>query len=261
MNSKQVCETVIRMLSVETGCEPDQLVDGKVHVVARVPERRSLPDHRGFNPHPGKISAVTLGTGAVISVDSAELGWADRTFAGISRDELFRGDYLYEFVRRRKPDDLTVLGPFPRFAAPLSAITNPVHSPGYSVQVMDIEADLVRDQTMIDRLLFPSALPPEPGLSGRPTVFAAIARRDGVIVGVAGVSKDSEFMYQIGIDVLPEHRGNGLSSAMTAAAARAAFEAGALPYYGTSSSNVLSMRTAVAAGLRPMWVEVITRPA
>ena len=75
------------------------------------------------------------------------------------------------------------------------------------------------------------------------------------------MSKDSEFMYQIGIAVLPEHRGNGLSTVMTAAAAHAAFEAGALPYYGASSSNILSMRTALAAGLRPMWTEVLTRPA
>lgn len=261
MNSKQVLETVVRMLSAETGCEPDHLSDGGVHIVARIPERRSLPDHRGFDPHPGRIAAVTLGTGAVISVDATDLEWAVQTFSGISRDELFRVEYLSGLVRRSKPDNLTIFGPFPRFAAPLSAIPEPEHSPGYSVRVVDIEASLAREQTMIDRRLFPNALFPEPDISGRPTVFAAISERGGRIVGVAGVSKDSAFMYQIGIDVLPGHRGNGLAPAMTAAVSRAVFEAGAMPYYGTSSSNVPSMRTALAAGLRPMWIEVLTRPA
>lgn len=249
------------MLCAETGCEPWQLSDGGLHVVARVPERRSSPDHRRFNPHPGRIAAVTLGTGAVISVDATDFEWARRTFTGLTRDELFRGEYLNEFVRHGEPDNLTVFGPFPRFAAPLSALTEPERSPGYSVRVVDIEAALVQDRTMIDRHIFPNALFPEPGVSGRPTIFAAIAEKNGRIVGVAGVSKDSEFMYQIGIDVLPGHRGNGLSPAMAAAVARAVFEAGALPYYGTSSSNLPSMRTALAAGLRPMWIEVLTRPA
>ena len=113
---------------------------------------------------------------------------------------------------------------------------------------------------MIDRRLYPNALHPEPGLSGRPTVLAAIAERKNEIVGVAGVSKDSEYMYQVGIDVQPEHRGNGLASSMTATVASAVFERGGLPYYGTSSSNVASMRAALAAGLRPTWVEVLTRP-
>lgn len=261
MNSRQVRETVMAMLSAETGCEPDQLTDGSVHVVTRVPGRRSMPQHRAFNPHPGRIGAVTLGTGAVISVEQEDLEWAQRTFRNAGRDEVFSDGLLAALIGRGRQLGLTVHGPYPRFTAPLSAITEPSHAPGYSVRVTDIECDLARNRTMIDRRLFPNSLFPGPGFSGRPTVLAAVAEQNGDVVGVAGLSKDSEFMYQIGIDVLPEHRGNGLAPAMTAAAARAVFAAGALPYYGTSSSNVPSMRTALAAGLRPTWVEVLTRPA
>ncbi len=261
MDASQVRRTVTDMLCAETGCEPDQLIDGNIHVVQRVPERRSWPAHRRFNPHPGRIAAVTLGTGAVISVEPEDVKWAKRTFATSSRDELFRGEMLAEFVKQGTQKGLTVHGPYPRFTAPASDLTNPEHSPGYSVQVVDIEAELASNPAMIDRAQFPNALFPELGVSGRPTVFAGVARKNGEIVGIAGVSKDSEFMYQIGIDVLPSHQGNGLAPAMTAAAARATFEAGALPYYATSSSNIASMRTALAAGLRPTWVEVLTRPA
>lgn len=167
---------------------------------------------------------------------------------------------LAEFVSHGAGRELTVHGPYPRFTAPLENISNPEHSPEYSVRVIDIEAELAVNPTMIDRTKFTNALSPVPGSSGRPTVFAAVAEISNEIVGVAGVSKDSEFMFQIGIDVLPEHQGNGLAPAMTASAARAVFGAGALPYYGTTSSNIASMRTALAAGLRPTWVEVLTRP-
>lgn len=260
MDSAQVRQTVVEMLCAETGCTSEQLTDGKIHVAARVEERKSWPAHRTFNPHPGRISAVTLGTGAVISVEPDELDWAHRTFKTLNRDELFRDQVLAEFIAQGARNGLTVHGPYPRFTAPLSSLTNLGYSPEYTVRVIDIASELSANPTMIDRTQFTNAIFPGPGVSERPTVFAAVAETRGKIVGMAGVSKDSEFMYQIGIDVLPEHRGNGLATAMTVAAARAAFDAGALPYYGTSSSNIASMRTAIAAGLRPTWVEVLTRP-
>lgn len=261
MDTQHARQTVIDMLCAETGCEPEQLTDGKIHVVARDPARRDLPEHRRFNPHPGRIGAVTLGTGTVISVDVEDLEWAQSTFTMGSRDELFRGEMLCEFVRHGAGRKLTVHGPYPRFTGAATDIANPEHSPDYTVRVTDIEADLAASRLTIDRSEFPNAVFLEPGLSGRPTVIGAIAERDRKVVGIAGVSKDSEFMYQIGIDVLPEHRGNNLAPSMTAAACRVVFDLGGLPYYATSSSNILSMRTALAAGLRPTWVEVLTRPA
>jgi hypothetical protein len=161
MNSNQVRETIIRMLPAESGCEPDQLSDGELLVVARVPERKSLPEHRAFNPHPGRITAVTLGTGAVVSVDTANLERADRPFTGLSRDELFSAENLNEFVRRGKSDNLTVFGPFPRFTASLSAVMEPEHSPDYSVRVIDIEAALKNDPTITNRQCFLYVLFPE----------------------------------------------------------------------------------------------------
>ncbi len=261
MYAAEVRQTVISMLTAETGCEVEQLSDGGIHVVARVPERRSWQEHRAFNPHPGRISAVTLGEGAVISVDAEDLDWARQTFTASSRDELFRDQMLVELVHHGAQKDLTVYGPYPRFTSPRANLIEPPYSPEYTVRVTDLETELSANPTMIDRTQYPNAVFRGPGVSGRPMVLAAVAELQGAIVGIAGASKDSEFMYQIGIDVLPRHRGNGLAPAITATAARAVFDAGALPYYGTSNANIPSMRTAIAAGLRPTWVEVLTRPA
>ncbi len=256
MDAAQVRQTVVDMIAAETGCQPEQLTGGGIHVVAREPERMSWPAHRSFNPHPGRIGAVTLGIGAIISVDQRDLNWAQKTFRTSDRDQM-----LAEFIKHGAERNLTVHGPYPRFTAPSNGITKPEYSPEYTVRVVDIESELASNPTMIDRAHFSNAISLEPNSSGRPTVFAAVAQAKSKIVGVAGVSKDSEFMYQIGIDILPDHRGCGLGPAMTAAASRAVFDVGALPYYGTTSSNIASMRTALAAGLRPTWVEVLTRPA
>ena len=43
-------------------------------------------------------------------------------------------------------------------------------------------------------------------------VLVALAKKNGQIVGMAGASTDCEKMWQIGIDVLPEHRNHGLAA-------------------------------------------------
>ena len=45
---------------------------------------------------------------------------------------------------------------------------------------------------------------------------------------------------------------------MTAALAAEALANEAVPYYGTTASNIPSMRVALSAGLRPGWVDAFT---
>jgi hypothetical protein len=44
----------------------------------------------------------------------------------------------------------------------------------------------------------------------RPDVAAAVARRAGRIIGIAGMSADSDALWQIGIVVVAEERGAGI---------------------------------------------------
>lgn len=105
-----------------------------------------------------------------------------------------------------------------------------------------------------------NAIYKDPTMTARPTMIAAIAEREGEVVGVCGASADSPYMWQLGIDVAPEHQGRGIAPALTSAVAEAALDERKLPYYGTSASNIPSMRTALAAGFKPTWVEVLSRP-
>jgi hypothetical protein len=91
-------------------------------------------------------------------------------------------------------------------------------------------------------------------------MIAVIAEREGEIVGV--------------VEHRPTHRSCGVwestwhrstrgeeSLALTSAVSEAVLDEGKLPCYGTSASNIPSMRTALAVGFKPTWVEVLSRPS
>lgn len=78
----------------------------------------------------------------------------------------------------------------------------------------------------------------------------------GKLVGFAGCSKDCESMWQIGIDVLPEYRRQGIATALTSNLALEIMERGKVPFYCAAWSNVKSVRNAILSGFRPAWVEL-----
>ena len=80
------------------------------------------------------------------------------------------------------------------------------------------------------------------------------------LVGLAGCSADCAHMWQIGIDVLPSHRRQGIAAALTNRLARETFARNKVPFYCAAWSNVRSVRNALASGFKPAWVELTARP-
>ena len=79
----------------------------------------------------------------------------------------------------------------------------------------------------------------------------------GELIGLAACSADCPEMWQIGIDVLPEYRQNGIASALTNRLARAILERGKVPFYAAAWANVRSVKNGLRSGFRPAW-SVIT---
>lgn len=90
-------------------------------------------------------------------------------------------------------------------------------------------------------------------------VLGVGAYYEGRLVGLAGCSADCEDMYQIGIDVLPEYRRQGIASALTCRLAVEILKLGKVPFYCTAWCNLKSARNAVKCGFRPAWVELTAR--
>ena len=81
------------------------------------------------------------------------------------------------------------------------------------------------------------------------------------LVGFAGASADGEEMWQIGIDVLPEYRRQGIASALTSGLAVEILERGKVPFYCCAWSNIASARNAVKSGFVPAWAEMTVKPS
>lgn len=84
---------------------------------------------------------------------------------------------------------------------------------------------------------------------------------DGKLIGLAGCSADCEKMWQIGVDVLPDHRKHGAAAALTSRLAIEILKRGHVPFYCCAWSNIASARNAIKCGFRPAWVEMTVKPS
>ncbi len=81
------------------------------------------------------------------------------------------------------------------------------------------------------------------------------------LVGLAACSADCEDMWQIGVDVLPSYRRQGIASALTSHLALEILARGKVPFYCSAWSNLCSVRNAIKSGFLPAWVEMTVKPA
>ena len=68
-------------------------------------------------------------------------------------------------------------------------------------------------------------------------------------------------MYQIGIDVLPAYRRQGIAAALTSHLALEILKLGKVPFYCAAWCNLPSVRNAIKCGFKPAWVEMTARSA
>lgn len=82
---------------------------------------------------------------------------------------------------------------------------------------------------------------------------------NGKLIGLAACSADCDTMYQIGVDVLPSYRRNGIACALTSALATEIIKLGKVPFYCAAWSNIGSVRNAIKSGFRPAWAEMTAK--
>lgn len=82
-------------------------------------------------------------------------------------------------------------------------------------------------------------------------VLGVAAYDDGKMIGFAGCSADGDDMWQIGIDVLPQYRRQGIASILTQNLALEILERDKVPFYCAAWSNIKSVRNAIKSGFRP----------
>ena len=90
-------------------------------------------------------------------------------------------------------------------------------------------------------------------------VLGVGAYHNGKLIGLSACSADCEFMWQIGVDVLPEYRRKNVGSALTSRLALEILKRNKVPFYCCAWSNLKSKKTALKSGFRPAWVEMTVK--
>ena len=236
-------------LALELNCAPEDFSGEEIVITGPVLHE----NRRKFSDQPFFLQMATFGAGAVISADE-RLHPRLREWAKGKR-----GFWLFEQHNYLELDRLL------RGYGYKMALTHHMFTPtteiaavetGFPVRWLE-QGDI---PPFYGREEFSNALcdrfRPE-----RPDVLAVAALDGEEIMGMAGCSADTPELWQIGIDVLPRYRGRGIGKTLVALLRNEALRRGALPYYGTSLSNIASWRVALASGFLPAWVEAEARKA
>ena len=77
--------------------------------------------------------------------------------------------------------------------------------------------------------------------------------------GMAGVSADGAYLWQIGINVAPCAQGQGLGAKLVRMMKEEVLRQGKTPFYGTSESHNVSKLVGLKAGFVPAWTEVYVK--
>lgn len=95
--------------------------------------------------------------------------------------------------------------------------------------------------------------------SDRRDMLAVVAYEKGEILGVAAASNDTDDIWQIGVDVVPEKQRRHVATDIVRIISNEVLKRNKIPYYGTAWSNIASKRVAMNAGYKPVWVEMKAR--
>ena len=246
--TREETEKIIKtQLSYEMNCSPEDFSkDENIITSAVFHEKR-----RRFSCDKLFLQMMTFGRNAVISADETIHPWLTEWVKGKKGFWLFEQHNFYELECELRKHGYKM--------APTHHMFSPRTrggdiTPDFPVKWLE-QADIT---PFYGREEFPNAIC-DHFIPDRPDVLAIIALDGDNIMGMAGVSADSPEMWQIGIDVLPQYRGKGIAKTLVSLIRNETMKRGALPYYGTSLSNIASWRTAVACGFEPMWIEVEAR--
>lgn len=98
----------------------------------------------------------------------------------------------------------------------------------------------------------------------QPDVLAVAAMKEKTfnqshMYGMAGASADGAYLWQIGINVVPESAGKGLAVELVRQLKEEIIRRGKVPFYGTSESHTISQTVGLKSGFVPAWTEIYVK--
>ena len=249
-NSESAPKLVRQILAADFACEESDFdKEGITFCLAK-----ELEGARRF-PLPEKfLAVVTMGRGVVVSCSADRLHWARTNLKSRSPEALFYALAIARMEKYVARDRQTMFGPELKYICTQDSL-QPYRLDG------EIAVDLIQEESikqLYGNNLFPNALGRRYNPQ-RPRLLGCSAKHNGVTVGLATASADSDSMWQVGIDILRDYRNRGIGKALVSRLTQAVFKVEKLPYYSAGISNISSRRLAISVGYRPAWVEIFSQ--
>jgi GNAT superfamily N-acetyltransferase len=241
--------TIKRVLAADYACDEADLTAGVMTVVPF--ELR--PGRRPYPVASKPLLIGTIGTGTVISCDPRRVDWMRSIVAGLERNDPFEPATIASINERITADGQQLIGPHLRYACSRDRFC-PVSNGGAHI-------NLIADDEVVELAKtpgFPNALSSNQNRV-IPDLLATVAREGNQIIGVAAAAAETDGLWQIGVDVIPEARQRGVGRQIVGRLTEAILERGAVPYYSTTPSNIASRSIAVSLGFWPAWTELFAR--
>ena len=242
-----VLNTVKKVLALDFACE-ESCFDNEgvfIHEAREARGRWRLPFRKK------SLSLATMGRGVVICCSADRLRWTKTNLSQLTRNDLFATPATARMETYVRRDGQYMAGP------DLKYVCAPDIFRPYTCD-QEIQLNLVdgtRELELYNDKRFPNTI----GYSNNPRRVAAFATCNGNIASVAAACADSDIMWQIGVDTIPEYRNKGIGKAVVSAITQYILQRGIVPYFSTNTSNLGSRRIATALGYRSAWVEMYSR--
>ena len=245
MTNKEVWETALRQSGYDFGCEGDIFLQSENRVLLS----GAQPKARSYLPLPFACDIVSYGSNAVAQGSAELLPIIQNYISRFPVEHLFETPNLHVLDEAIRPYGYKVCFMAEYFLPDVEKL-KPLPCP-YEMRLLE------RDE--FKGLYLPqwsNAICKE---RQHLDILCMGAYHEGELIGLAGCSADCEEMWQIGIDVLPQYRRQGVASALTSALAIEVMKRGKVPFYCAAWSNIRSVRNAIRCGFYPAWVEVSAR--
>ena len=249
MTQKELLQTALCQSALDLNCRPEDLTSGKKVVVESLPH----PKARAYLKLPFSCNLVSYGGGVVASVSPEVRQIVTAYIEKYPVEHLFETPNMHVLneALMQKGQKICFMAEY--FLPDVNVLHERV-----------VEGATPYEFRLLTQTDFADLYLPEWSNAlckdrKHLDVLGVGAYDNGRLIGLAGCSADCDTMWQIGIDVLPEYRRQGIASALTSRLAIEILNRGKVPFYCAAWCNVKSVRNAIKSGFRPAWVEMTAK--
>jgi len=245
LTNKKIWEIALRQSAIDCNCQPEDFLRQESMVTLS----RPCPEARKYLPLPFACDLVSYGNNIVAQCREDIAPAVEKFIRSYPTEHCFETPHLHMLDEIVAPFGLQVCFMAEYFLPDVDAVKE--QPCGYELRILH-QADFAE----LYRPEWSNALCEK---RKELDVLGVGAYDNGKLVGFAGCSADCADMYQIGVDVLPQYRRQGIAAAVTSKLALEILKLGKVPFYCAAWCNIKSVRNAIKCGFRPAWVEVTAR--